>query len=133
MSLDFRWPLATIIIILAIIWFFRDDIRQIIPRVSKAGPTGVEFVNQPGASGHTTIPDKLDDIPDLEPTLSVKQREQVLKSAIQELPEAQRVDRLISVLAQAQVAARFSELYGLIFGSQIEVLKRLVTLEQDVD
>ncbi|MCF6100361.1 hypothetical protein [Mesorhizobium muleiense] len=116
------WPAA----ILIVAQLFSSDIRAILPRLRKAGPSGVELDApeqqqriEPPSSG---IPDD----PDLPvPTAALAILEERLRKQIETKPEAKRQPILLRELAISRLITLFERVHRLIFGSQIDLLKSL--------
>lgn len=126
------WPAAVIVI--AVI--YKVDIQSLLPRLRKAGPTGVELdpaeqqkkvsstaVVQPGSV-------ELKQLPGVGRTPAIEQVEREIHVSLSKIDEENRTDILVRSLAESQLAATFERIYNVIFGSQITVLKRLNELGQ---
>lgn len=121
------WPLA----IAFIAWFYRDDIKSLLPRVEEAGPTGVKL-RPPEREQKTLATDlreagqvELKELPGLGRTPTIARIEKDLHLSIQAYPEDQRTDIALRVLAEARLMLLFERMYRVMFGSQIAGLKRL--------
>jgi hypothetical protein len=114
------WPVALIVIV----YMFRAQLRELLPRVRKAGPTGVEIAEQELLKV-TRWSGELKPLP-VPRTNLIERVEMVLHEDLQRFPDAERVDLLVNRLAVARLATIFERAYGAIFGSQIRGLKALV-------
>jgi hypothetical protein len=114
------WPA----LIFALVYVFRAPLKELIPRVRKAGPTGIELeVHQ------TAVVNKwageLKSLPGLLRTPPIESLEKTLHSQLEYTKEGERTDLLVNRLAVAQLASVFERVYGAIFGSQIAGLRTL--------
>lgn len=117
------WPIAAIVIAL----LFRTDIRSVLPRVRKAGPTGVELdpVQQQSIGKADLTLTATKQLPGLIRTKAVDDLEQLLRQNLNNVPEEDRLDRVIVELAQSRLTAHFERVYRTIFGTQITLLRRM--------
>ncbi|SEI13911.1 hypothetical protein SAMN05216228_10267 [Rhizobium tibeticum] len=127
------WP-ATL---LAAALLFRDQIREKIRDLRKAGPTGAEF---DPAQSHAPATEPSTEITTISPTTvtptgggetivhsfsTITTVGNQLLQQVEGLPLEQRVTVLVSRLAEARVISQFEFIWGLIFQSQITFLRRL--------
>jgi hypothetical protein len=125
------WPIAAVIIAAV----YKAEFRLLLPRLRRAGPTGVEFdpAGQQQAAQAATVannpaPGQLREFPGMVRTPAIERLERQLHtqlSAITNLSEDEKRDLLVRILAQAQLEAAFERIYNIIFGSQIAFLRRL--------
>lgn len=119
------WP--ALILFLAL--FFRGDMRDLLPRLRRAGRDGVEFevaTQKQSADPAVRTPGTLADLPGLGRTEAIAALERQLHDSLErEVPDGQRVDRLVRLLAEARITAAFEAAYRVIFGSQIQGLRTL--------
>jgi hypothetical protein len=120
------WPVA----LFAIVYMFRAQLRELLPRVRKAGPTGVEIAEQELLKV-TRWSGELKRLP-VPRTNLVEAAEKALHEDLQKWPDLERVDLLVNRLAVARISAFFERVYGAIFGSQIRGLKALVASDGKV-
>lgn len=118
------WPL----VVITLVYWFRSEIRVLIPKLKRAGPEGVEFESterQQAAS--VSPPGELKQLPGISRTPAIERVERVLRANInQQYPHAtEREDHLTRFLAEAHLVAHFERTYRIIFGSQIDGLKIL--------
>lgn len=111
------WPLA----LFFVIWLFRKELRAQIPRLRSATVTGLEFQDQQNAvveaKALVSEPDHI--------LASVKAIEEDLLKQVDELQEHIRLPRAIRLLAVARLERAFERVFSQIFGTQIELLRRL--------
>jgi hypothetical protein len=119
------WPAVFLWIAL----IFKNQIKALIPRLRKAGTSGLEFGDQQENIG-----------PEPKLTISTDQSENILRPpavAIVEQPiredlknydETKVVDHLVTALARERLDRVFSLAYANIFGSQIRFLRDIVGL-----
>jgi hypothetical protein len=123
------WPLAAVIVAIV----YKMEFRSLLPRLRKAGPTGVEFdpAQQQAsvtAGGAPPAPGQLREFPGLVRTPVIEQVERQLHAnlgGLTNLSDEEKRDLLVRVLAQTQLEAAFDRTYNIIFGSQIVLLRRL--------
>jgi len=123
------WPLAAVIIAVV----YKAEIRSLLPRLRKAGPTGVEFdpadAQKASAADVATAtePGKLKEFPGIIRTPAIERVERQLHTALANVnvKAEEKPDLLVRLLAQAQLEATFERTYNVIFGSQILLLRRL--------
>jgi hypothetical protein len=120
------WPLVVLIVTMR----YRDEIRELVPRVRRAGPTGVEF--EPANQQDTVKSDVVSEssklqqktyIPNSSPV--VAEMEKRFKDDLSSFQDVSHVDVLVRELATARLAASFEFILSIIFGSQIEGLRLL--------
>ena len=125
------WPIAAVIIALV----FKAQLRGLLPRLRRAGPTGVEFdpadaQKTSTVEPTTTEPGKLKEFPGMIRTPAIERVERLLHASLAaktDIKPEEREPFLLRVLAQSQLEATFERVYGLIFGSQIAGLRGLNT------
>jgi len=123
------WPLA----ILLVVFMFRRELRERIKDIVSVGPSGA--VLQPSRqAGETAPPSGLTEEKRREPaeTKHSLATVQALIAKINEqltsIPDEERTQRLVFSLAEAQVERQFELIWGIIFGSQIAALRRIMQL-----
>lgn len=125
------WPVAAIIIA----YVFKADVHGLIPRLRRAGPTGVEFDPADAQKTSTveittTEPGKLKEFPGMMRTPAIARVERQLYAGLaarKDVKPEEREALLVRLLAQSQLEAAFERIYNLIFGSQIAGLRELNT------
>ena len=125
------WPVAAVVIAAV----YKTEFRSLLPRLRRAGPTGVEFdpAGQQQAAqvattaANTPAPGQLREFPGMVRTAAMERLERQLHAQLAAMttPDDEKRDLLIRVLAQAQLEAAFERFYNMIFGSQIAALRRL--------
>lgn len=120
------WPLVVIIVTIRC----KEEIRELVPRMRRAGPAGVEFdprTQQDSAKSEVVFANSelpiTTYIPNNSP--SVQWMEDKLRSDLPRFEKSVQIDVLLRELASARLAASFEFILNLIFGSQIEGLKAL--------
>ncbi|MCC6718773.1 MAG: hypothetical protein IT555_12885 [Acetobacteraceae bacterium] len=124
---EIAWPLAAGLIAFA----YRSDIRSLLPRVSKAGLSGVELdpiQSQQKVADSNKPPGQLKQLPGLSRTLLIEEVEKNLHKELEEIKEDDRITLLVRVLAQSRLETLFERIYRVIFGSQIDGLKKLKSM-----
>ena len=120
------WPVAIIVLAFA----FRSRLGELLPRITKMGPAGVELT---AAKQSTEASEELQAVEvsraELEPlsdptAIAIEERN---KQALDELSQepAQREKILLRALTAQQLEKNFFQVYRGIFGSQIRALKLL--------
>jgi hypothetical protein len=124
----FWWPLAVVIVAA----LYKTELRLLLPRLRRAGPTGVEFdpadAQKAGSEKpSTTEPGKLAEFRGITRTPAIERTERQLHAALENMnmPPDEKSALLVRLLAQAQLEAAFERIFNLIFGSQILALRRL--------
>ena len=129
-----EWAHALIDLVKAIVWpcalvgiavVFADDIRKLLPRIIKAGPTGVEFEAQKQQAAQRVL-GELRQLPGISRTPTIAAVEKRLHEELAIINEDSRLDLLVRQLAQSQLQTRFERIFGIMFGSQLEWLKALL-------
>ncbi len=113
------WPLAGA----SIIFYFRNEIRDRIKDVVSVGPGSIVLRN-PQEQIKQNPPTGLVK-PISHPFSTVPKVVEKITDELDSIPEDERMSRLVSVLAEAQVDRNFEFIWGMIFGSQIQALRRL--------
>jgi hypothetical protein len=113
------WPFA----IVAIAFYFRDDLRKLLPRITKASASGFEF---------NLLPQQPDTNADIESKLISQTTNETIDSLASKLevdiasyPSEKRLPVLIRDLAYWRSVAFFENTFSLIWGSQIAALESL--------
>jgi hypothetical protein len=112
------WPAAVV----GIAFAYRSDIRSILPRLRKAGPTGIELdaVQLQQKEAKTDAPPgELKALPGIGRTKAIEAIDRELHAALKIHDENSRIDILVRFLAQARLGPAFERIYRVIFGSQI--------------
>jgi hypothetical protein len=115
------WPVVVLVLVL----LFRSKLQELIPRVKKAGPSGLEFDTQVQKNIPTSTPGELKRLP-LPQTAAISTQEKIIHQQLEQYSVDQRVDLLVNQLAQAQLSTVFERVYGAIYASQIAGLRALV-------
>jgi hypothetical protein len=125
------WPIAAVIIAVV----YKGELRTLLPRLRRAGPTGVEFdpAEQQAVTATTaatSAPGQLREFPGMVRSPAIARLEQQLHTQLAALatPDTEKRDLLVRLLAQAQLEAAFERIYRPIFGSQIAALRKLNAL-----
>ncbi len=117
------WPAS----VFAIALFYKADLKALIPRLRKAGPSGVEL--DPPVQQSVVTTDLSGTIgkslPGITRTVAIEDLERILRQQFSMIPDDDRVDRLVLELSQARLTAHFERVYRVIFGTQILCLRRL--------
>ena len=125
------WPAS----VLTIALFYKADLKAIIPRLRKAGPSGVKL--DPPLQQSVVITDLSGTIskplPGIARTEAVEDLERILRQQISTIQDGDRIDRLILELSQARLTAHFERVYRVIFGTQILGIRRLNERKSPVD
>jgi hypothetical protein len=117
------WPVA----FFGTMFLFRVDVRALLPRLIKAGPTGMEFERQPQTLSQPWS-GELNKLPNNRPRTAITEEiEKSLHAALQTIKDDQRIDVLVNELAVSRLHAVFERIYGPIYGSQIAGLRALVS------
>jgi hypothetical protein len=119
------WPVAVVIVAVA----FRTDIKALLPRIRRAGPSGVEFdpaaQQNSAAESRSAAASVLQPLPGLDRTPTIEALEKHLLQALAVVDESKKVALLVRLLAQARLEHAFALIYNSIFGSQIAFLRYL--------
>ena len=118
------WPLILAIFILT----FRKPIRALLDRVTKLSSQGAEFATaarQVEGPRPKIQSGELRALPGVDRTEAMADLERVLHESLANFPEHDRLDLVVRDLAQSRLDATFGIIYSNIFGSQINLLKRL--------
>jgi hypothetical protein len=119
------WPIVVLIIAL----MFRADLGALIPRLKRAGPSGIEFdaaeQRKQAAEISQSNPAELKKIPGVQRTAASVGVEQKLREAINKIEQSERFDVVLAELASSRLETHFALTYNIIFGSQIRALRLL--------
>ena len=123
------WPGAAV----WIAWYFREDLKRLLPNVEKIGPGGVSIRNAAQAAEQVNAkPDvPLASLSELKQFVSEDQLAPRMKWIRDNLPtdasrnEANKTEYLLAIAAAMTQQFLNEKRYRLIFGSQISLLKRL--------
>ncbi|WP_141935734.1 hypothetical protein [Bradyrhizobium sp. UNPA324] len=114
------WPSA----VFALGFMFRSDVRELFPRLKKAGPAGLEF--DPARQALAAPSKELKDLPGFpERSPAIAKVETNLHAELELMDPEKRIDLLIRHLAVARLAWVFEQVYRTLFGSQIRALRAL--------
>lgn len=121
------WPLVVMIVA---IYYKTETIKDLLPRLRKAGPTGVEF--DPAAQQKTIASDIVASSSELKqknnllpPTPAISQVESKLADDLKKIDPGDQIALLTRELAVARLIVAFERIYRVLFGSQIYGLRRL--------
>jgi hypothetical protein len=116
------WPA----LIFGLVYLFRRPLQELMPRVRRAGPTGIELEVPQQTALISKWTGELKQLPGLTRTLPIENLEKTLHTQLESTRVEERVDLLVNRLAVAQLSSVFERVYGSIFGSQIAGLRALV-------
>lgn len=119
------WPVAAIVIAA----LFRSDLRTLLLRLRRAGPSGVEFDSSAQRRSAQNIsaanPEGLEALPGIERTVAMTVVEKKLRNDLKAFDSDKHLDVALSALARSRLDTHFALVYNTIFGSQIVALKLL--------
>jgi hypothetical protein len=118
------WPSA----VFALGSMFRSDVRALFPRLTKAGPTGLEFdpARQLLAAASKELK-VLPGFPNRTPIIAKVETE--LHAELDIIDPDKRIDILVRHLAVARLARNFEQFHRTLYGSQIRALRALSDAE----
>ncbi|MGY5775043.1 hypothetical protein [Rhizobium sp. LEGMi135b] len=120
------WPLA----ILLVVFTFRREVRDRIKDIVSVGPTGAVLQPRQSVEAPTTSGLKEEKLP--EPikadhlSTTVKALVAKIQDQLTRIDQGDQIPALVMSLAQAQIDGQFEFVWGIIFGSQIAALRRLM-------
>ena len=118
------WPSA----VFALGYMFRSDVRALFPRLTKAGPTGLEFDPARQLLAVTSKELKvLPGFPDRTPMITKVETD--LHAELDIIDPDKRIDLLVRHLAVARLRKNFEQILRTLFGSQIRALRALSKAE----
>jgi hypothetical protein len=118
------WPSA----VFALGYMFRSDVRALFPRLTKAGPSGLEFDPARQLLAVTSKELKvLPGFPDRTPMITKVETD--LHAELDIIDPDKRIDVLIRHLAVARLGRNFEQILRILFGSQIRALRTLSEAE----
>lgn len=118
----YAWPIA----VFAIVYLFRKQIRALLPLTRKAGPGGLEFEPLPQPTDRKQD-EGLQTVPPPHAMKTVNVLVGAIKEDLKKIDEKSRETALVASLAQARVEAAFEFIFGVIFQSQINALRELLS------
>ena len=122
-----KWPVVFLAVALVVIFLFRAQFAVFLSRVTSIGKGGLKI--EP-ATGQQSQPDRSKPAQELIRTLdsaALLEQERLIKSDLERRGlehTGETIEVLVRYLATYQLAVAFEEIYRLIFGSQIYLLKR---------
>lgn len=125
------WPAA----IVAVILVFKAELAERLKDIASAGPTGISFhpsQKQPPQADNLegleeSTPKEASEFDEQKPhgLPSVEKLREKIRGQLAEMPEAERIPRLVYFLAEAQIERQFEQIWADIFGSQLRALRDL--------
>jgi hypothetical protein len=112
-------------VIFVILYVFRRPLKELIPRVRKASPTGIEIEAEKQIQLASKWTGELKQLPGFQRTAAIASLETKLNSDLMDVHEEERLDLLVHRLAIVQLTGIFERIYGAIYGSQIAGLREL--------
>jgi hypothetical protein len=119
------WPAA----VLLLGWLFRHEIRNKFSDIESAGLSGVTFRAQE-KKGVVDIQGLQLDVANHRP--AVRMIEESIFNELKRLADEEQIKTLVNQLAIARLGRHFEEIYSIIFGSQIDGLRRIEAAGGDV-
>lgn len=120
------WPHTTLIMFIIVIYCFKEEIKNIIPRIKKLGSSGLEVDPQPPlAQPSLKDEDKLQHAHsgDYPSTFAVALS--LIQGEILNKTQAEQIQYLVVTDANWRVLWLFENTYAVIFGGQIQLLQLL--------
>jgi hypothetical protein len=110
------WPVAVIVVA----WAFRSDVKALFPRLTKAGPGGLEF----GLARQTlsTTSTEVRELPGFPHTPAITKLETRIHDELKLIDPDRRIDVAVRQLATVRIAWAFEQIYRTLYGSQIRAL-----------
>jgi hypothetical protein len=122
-----KWPVVALAVALVMIFLFRAQLATFFSRVTSIGKEGLKTGP---VTGQQTQPDRAKQAQELMrafDSAALVEQERVIKADLERRglePTGETIDVLVRYLAQSQLTVSFEEIYRLIVGSQIYILKR---------
>lgn len=127
------WPQATIIAVILIIYFFKNDIASLMTRIKEISKDKLLFeqLNNDAIppSSVSETKDKLEKISQEHIFTTVTESVVVITESVEKMHQDEKVASLTKGLAETYFYLRCQSVYNLIFGTQIIFLKRLNTVK----
>ena len=123
-----KWPLVVLLLGLIAIFMFRSQFAAFLSRLTSIGKEGLKAA--PAVANQQNQPDRNKEVQDLMRALDsavVVAQERLIKADLEKrgLDHAgETINVLVRYLANCQLTVASEEVYRLIFGSQIYILKR---------
>lgn len=124
----FSWPVVSLIFAAVFIILFRSPINTFISRIRSAGKDGVRLDASPDAQGEKQKSEIVQELMDVGSSEVREEVEAIIKNELKAKnleTEGDTIKILIRHLAATQMALDFEQVYSLIYGSQIFLLKKL--------
>ncbi len=124
----FTWPLVSLIFGIVFMYMFRSHIGGFISRIRSAGKDGVKLDETPDAQLEEQKKEIVQALMDIGSSQLRDEVEIIIFSDLKERnldTEGDTVKILVRHLAATRMALDFEQIYSLIFGSQIYLLKKL--------
>jgi hypothetical protein len=122
------WPSAFIIIVVAFFFIFKQPLSKLISRIKEVSKKGIKTISESPQKLVETDQAAVDELMQAFDSIVLRDIEKTLRQNLDDkgLTEgSEREKVLIRHLAASQIQTLFERIYGVIFGSQIELLKHL--------
>jgi len=122
------WPHVALIFALVFIFVFNRPLREFIGRIKSVGKDGLSTETAPTLQNEDVRQKAVDELMRLGDSPLMLEAEKLIRIDIEERglnAESDSCKVLIRHLAATQIALDFEQIYNLIFGSQIFLLKKL--------
>lgn len=124
----FAWPLTILLLGIFFIVVFKRSIQLFINRIKSVGKGGIQTESSPEIQKEEQRKKVVQELMNLGDSIVLKAAEEAITLDLKNRgleAEGDTVKVLIRHLAATQLALDFEQIHGLIFGSQIYLLKRL--------
>ncbi|MBI3773976.1 MAG: hypothetical protein HY273_00205, partial [Gammaproteobacteria bacterium] len=125
---SFGWPQASLVFALIFIAVFYKPLRDFIGNIKSVGKEGITTETIPRAQNEETRKQAVDELMRLGDSPLILEGENIIKSDLERRDleaTSDSVKVLMRHLAATQLALDFEQIHGMIFGSQIFLLKKL--------
>jgi hypothetical protein len=128
MSITMNWPLATLIFLVVFAVIFRKALERFIDRVKSVSRDGVSTESVPKDQVQESKTQTVEDLLRLGDSTLLKEVESAIKVTLAQKGldiSSSTASVLTSHLAATQIALEFEQVYSMLFGSQLYLLKTL--------
>lgn len=122
-----KWPVVFLAVALIVIFLFRAQLAIFFSRVTSIGKEGLKTGPVTGQESQPERAKQAQELMRALDSIALVEHERLIKADLQKRGldhTGETIDVLVRYLAGSQLAVAFEEVYRIIFGSQIYILKR---------
>jgi hypothetical protein len=123
-----KWPVLVLVVALVTIFLFRAQLAIFFSRLTSIGKGGLRAGPSTGQQTQPARSQQAQELMRAFDSAALVEQERIIKSDLERRGlehSGETIEVLVRYLAQSQLVVAFEEIYRLIFGSQIYLLKRV--------